>query len=112
MNNGWVINLYGSKKYIVDIINVIGRTNFERMIRVLNKIPDQLNIYKERLKNATNNLISANAIIDTEFPDKDKLMQLKMEQKRINQKLSLNKDDIKVKSEDIIIEQDYSELEM
>ena len=35
-----------------------------------------------------------------------------MEQKRINQKLSLNKDDIKVKSEDIIIEQDYSELEM
>ncbi len=112
MNNGWVINLYGSKKYIVDIINVIGRTNFERMIRVLNKIPNQLNIYKERLKNATNNLISANTIIDTEFPDKDKLIQLKMEQKRINQKLSLNKDDIKAKSEDIIIEQDYSELEM
>lgn len=110
INHGWIINLIGAKNYKVDIVHQVGRINFERMLRVINKIPITLNSCIEKLNNAYSNLQLADNIINSEFPNKKELVDLRKIQKEINNQLAGKMDDVSINNIEVDIEQTDLEI--
>ncbi len=89
---GWIIHLKNVQDYTVDVLNPIGRVNFERMIKKIQSIPNTLEILKEKLSNENKNLKNANDTLKTEYPQKNDLYKLKRRQKEINALLTANEE--------------------
>lgn len=90
--NGWIIYLKAENEYKVDILNRIGRTNIERMLKRMNSISNTVINMTTNLTNLKENLQIAKKVVSEPFPQKEELKKLKTEQKEINSKLTNTED--------------------
>lgn len=100
IDDGWTIFLHRDQYYKVDTINVVGRVNFERMIKRLSYISMNKEMYERNIELAKERLISAKDISTSSFSERDKLIQLRKRSNEINALLNSKDDDVIINSQE------------